>query len=128
MRPNFFGTVRFFLKFFCLQRVLFDFIEVPLVISGVKGYIRTFDVISELYCVLIRRRCRFENRSFSRKHLTYISNLRLLSLRYSADFRRSRLVQFNRGTNNFNSLNFLFQWCSRVSLSPKQKKVLSFSC
>ena len=37
----------------------------PLGISELKRYIRTFDVISELYCVLLRRRERFENRSFS---------------------------------------------------------------
>ena len=36
-----------------------------LVISEVKRYIQTFDVLSELYCVLLRRKRRFENRSFS---------------------------------------------------------------
>ena len=41
----------------------FDFIEVPLVISGAKRYIRIFDIISELYRVLLSRRRRFENRS-----------------------------------------------------------------
>ena len=39
-------------------------LKFSLAISGVKRYIRTFDVISELHCVLERRQ-RFENRSFS---------------------------------------------------------------
>ena len=33
--------------------------------SGVKRYIRIFDVISELYCVILWRTRRFDNRSFS---------------------------------------------------------------
>ena len=37
------------------------------VISGVKRYIRISDAVSELYCVLLRRRRRLENRSFSWK-------------------------------------------------------------
>ena len=63
-------------------------LEYLLVMPGVKRYIRTFDVISELYCVLIRRRRRFENRSFP----THILKTALFEPRYSADFGRSRLV------------------------------------
>ena len=41
-------------------------------VPGVKRYIRTFDVISELYWVLLRMRQRFENRSFSWKRPNHI--------------------------------------------------------
>ena len=86
------------------------------VISWVKRYIRIFDVISELYSVLPRRRRRFEKRSHLGQHaisevwdvtprnkldfqktqrvppFTISISLSFLSLRYGADFRRSRLV------------------------------------
>ena len=53
-------------EFFCLQRFPLSIsLKSSLVISGVKRYIGTFDVISELYCILLRRRRRFKNRSFS---------------------------------------------------------------
>ena len=37
----------------------------PVVMSRVKRYIRTFDVISKLYCVFVRKRRRSENKNFS---------------------------------------------------------------
>ena len=52
-----------------------------LLISEVKRYIRVFDVISELYCVLLRRRRMFGNKSFSRNRPTHIlRTVRFLSL------------------------------------------------
>ena len=63
------------LSFFWHCETFFDFLspksppsillKSPLVKSGVKRYIGSFDVISELYCVLLRRMRRFANRSFS---------------------------------------------------------------
>ena len=47
--PFFWYCETFFRKDFVFKWPPFDFIEVPLVISGVKRYIRIFDVISELY-------------------------------------------------------------------------------
>ena len=69
---RFFGTMRLF-KIVIIHRTL-GFLNTypPLffkntirnlnVISGVKRYIRIFDVISEVYSVLLRRRWRFENK------------------------------------------------------------------
>ena len=51
----------------------FDFNEAPLVFSGMKRYIRTFDHISELYSVLVRKRRLFENRSLPWKRPTHFS-------------------------------------------------------
>ena len=96
-----FGTFRLFqTSQFCL---ILGFVNIYLIsffqnypnffnlISEVKRFIRTFDVISELFCVLLRRRRMFEKiRSFSWKRPTHLSKLRFLSLRYSAYFRRSR--------------------------------------
>ena len=59
-----FGAVRFFLKIFPSKVPPSILLKSPFVISGVKRYIRTFDVISELYCAFVRWRRRFENRSF----------------------------------------------------------------
>ena len=64
------------------------------VISGVKRHIKISEVLSELYCVLLRRRQRLEKRNFSRKRPTHILKTRFLSLRYGAVFRRSRLVSY----------------------------------
>ena len=50
------------------------------VISGIKCYIRIFDVISELYCVLLRWWRRFENRCFSCKRPTHILTTVLFEL------------------------------------------------
>ena len=52
----FFGVVRLFFDFFVFKGVPVDFNQVPLVISGVKRYIRTSDVLSELYCVFVSRK------------------------------------------------------------------------
>ena len=58
----------FFRILFCLQRVpRSNLLKSPLVISELKRYVRTFDVISEQYCVLLRRMWRFENKSFPMK-------------------------------------------------------------
>ena len=43
-------------------KIFFNTIRNLKVISGVKRYIRTFDVISEVYSVSLRRRQRFENK------------------------------------------------------------------
>ena len=92
----FFGAMRFFANFSCLKRTPSILLKSRLVISGIKRHIRTFDVISDLYCIFVRRRRRSENKSFSWKLPTHISNLRFLSLRYGADFRRSRLVTLSQ--------------------------------
>ena len=61
----FFGTVRLFSNFFRFQTTPSSILQKSLlVVSGVECHIQTFDVISKLYCVLVRRRRRFENRSF----------------------------------------------------------------
>ena len=55
-RPPFplFPALCDFSNFFCLQRVQpLILLKSPFVISWLKRYIRTFDVISELYCVFI---------------------------------------------------------------------------
>ena len=86
------------------------------VIYGVMCYIRIFDVISEVFSVSLRRRPRFENKCSHLSQLLYHSTegllwvnlfceffikkrhehilkiLHFLSLRYSGDFGRSRLV------------------------------------
>ena len=85
------------------------------VISWVKRYIRIFDVIFELYFVLPRRRRWLKKRSQLGQHgisdvwdvtprnkldfqktqrvpLLQFQKVSFLSLRYGADFRRSRLV------------------------------------
>ena len=88
------------------------------VISGVKRYIRIFDVISEVYSVLLRRRLAFVPAAISellkrfpstegflwvnlfceffmkKRHEHILKILHFLSLRYSTDFGRSRLVSF----------------------------------
>ena len=56
----------------------FDFNEAPLVFSGIKRYIRTFDHIYELYSVLVRKRRMFENRSLPWKRPTHFSKNVLL--------------------------------------------------
>ena len=60
--PFQFFSALFFENIFCLQRfprsILLKF---PLVKYEVKRYIRTFDVISELYCFLLMRRRWFES-------------------------------------------------------------------
>ena len=123
---RFFGTMRLFkILIFCLK-LGFLSIYLPIffsitiwnldVISWVKRYIRIFDVISESYSILPRRRLRFEKRSHLGQHaisevwdvttrnkldfqktqrvppFTISKSLSFLSLRYGADFRRSRLV------------------------------------
>ena len=67
----------YLIYFFFFKGTPLILLKFPLVISGVKRYIRTFDVISELYCVSVRRRRRFENRSFSSKRPTHISKTAL---------------------------------------------------
>ena len=64
---NFFSALKLFRKKMTPKGPPSILLKCPLVISGEKRYIRTFDVISELYCVLLRRRRRFENRRISRK-------------------------------------------------------------
>ena len=122
---RFFGTMKLFK--IVIFRLKLDFLSIYLpiffsktirnldVISWVKRCIRIFDVISELYSVLRRRR-RFEKRSHLGQHaisevwdvtprnkfdfqktqrvppFTISKSLSFLSLRYGADFRRSRLV------------------------------------
>ena len=60
---NYFRRCDFFRNFSQLQRAPFDFIEVPLGLSRVKCYIRTFDVKSALYCILQRRSWRRRRRA-----------------------------------------------------------------
>ena len=63
---NFFDIARLLFRTFLSPKVSPSILlKSPLVTSGVKRYIRTFDVISELLCVLVRRVRRFENRRFS---------------------------------------------------------------
>ena len=109
----FFGAVRFFANFSCLKRTPSILLESSLVISGIKRYIRTFDVIPELYCIFVRRRRRSENGSFSRKLPTHISNLRFLSLRYGTDFRRSRLVTLSQ---NYQARKFCWGFLALCNL------------
>ena len=61
----FFGAVRLFFDFFCLQRTTFVFIEVRARNIQVKRYIRTLNVLSEPFCIFVRRRHRSESRSFA---------------------------------------------------------------
>ena len=68
-----FSALRLFLKIFVSKGPPLILLKSPLVISGIKRYIRNFDLIPELYCVFVRRRWRSKNRSF-------------LNLEYSADF------------------------------------------
>ena len=104
--------------------IFFNTIRNVNVISGVKRYIRIFDVISEVYSVSLRRKRRFENKQvlafvpaaisellkrfpstegflwvkrfceflINERHEHILKILHFLSLRYSADFGRSRLV------------------------------------
>ena len=105
--------------------IFFNTIRNLNVISGVKRYIRIFDVISEVYSVSLRRRRRFENKcshlsqplypnfwsvfparkasfgwnffvsfSLKKRHEHILKILHFLSLRYSANFGRSRLVLY----------------------------------
>ena len=80
----------------------------PIIFSILSDVLSKFDVISELYCVLLRRRWRFEKKSFPWKRPTHILKLCFLSLRYSPDFRRSRLVKIP--TSQFDIL------CSSIPL------------
>ena len=110
-----FGFVNIYPTIFSNTIGIFD------VISEVKRYIQFFDVIFELHCILHlpKRRPRFVNkRSLLFQHaisdfvkrfrstkatflvfrnvLSISIFLSVLSLRYSVDFRRSRLVVFSR--------------------------------
>ena len=75
------------------QIIFFTTIRYFDVTAAVKRYIRIFDVISKLYCVSQRRRWMFENEFFMKTSYGYFKNF-FLSLRYSADLGRSRLVHY----------------------------------
>ena len=111
-----------------------------LVISGIKRYIRTFEVIFEPYCAFVRRERRSENRGFSWKRPTHISNLRFLSLVYGSNFRRCRLLfleiwmfskdiqKFRRGCNSvwrlrLRLISLSHNWPSSDALWSKLKLV-----
>ena len=57
---NFSSDIRF--SQYISTNIFFNTIRNLNVISGVKRYIRIFDVISEVYSVSLRRRRRFENK------------------------------------------------------------------
>ena len=66
-------------------------------IPWVKRYIRIFDVISELYSVLPRRRQRFEQRSHLGQHA--ISEVWVVTPRNKVDFQKTQrvpLLQFQK--------------------------------
>ena len=72
---TFFGTMRL------LQNSHFSTeIRFSIYTQRVMRYNRIFAVISELYCVLLRRRGRFENRSFSQKRPTHILKTALFDI------------------------------------------------
>ena len=117
------------------------------VISGVKRYIRIFDVISEVYSVLLRRRRMFEYKcshlsqplypnfwsvfparkvSFGWIFFVILKILQFLTLRYSVDFDHSRLVNSFCDSKNNRNLNCVPFFSSILVVIPCTWKIQIF--